>query len=186
MRRAFAPLALVACASTTAYDRARDRWTREATDLRLFDTALDVDATLRSWEFRRAYAEREIAWFRLEGASAEEVRTREAAAHAGAVEFFLAVRTHSEKWNDFDAREPSWRLVLVDDRGRSVEPLGIDTIDVTPALREFFPQSDTFARAYRVRFPKTHADGGAVLDARAITLRISGPLGSADLVWRLR
>jgi hypothetical protein len=179
---------LLAC-SHHRYDEVRDRWTREATRMHQFDTALDISATLRTWEFREAYAQREIDWFRLEEPRASEVRGRERAEHAAATEVFLAVRTHSEKWNDFAAKQSSWRVVLVDDRGLVSEPVAILHVGkIKPLMRAFFPYADTFAYAYRIRFPKRHADGTLVMgpDTRSIRMKISGPLGKADLVWKFR
>lgn len=181
-------LLVVGCA-VAHYDRVRDRWTREATDLHKFDTALDVTATYRSREFREALAEREIAWFFLEGKEAQAVRDREAAEDATSNEFFLAVRTHSDTWNDFDAENPSWRIVLIDEQGRTLAPVAIEAVrNVTPVLREFFPYTDTFARAYRVRFPKQASDGSVFIGSatRWVALRIAGPLGSTQLRWNLK
>ncbi len=170
------------------YGAVRDRWTRSASEVHAFHTALDVTATWLSWEVRRAQAARLVEWYRLEGAAADAERARQRADSAEAHVIHLAVRTHADDWGEFGRDHVLWRVTLVDDRGRALEPSRVERVEVDALTQALYPYADEFSRSYRFRFPRAHADGTPVVgaDTRWVALRFAGPLGSVDLKWDLR
>ena len=58
---------------------------------------------------------------------------------------------------------------------------------VTATVVELFPYVTEFFRTYTLRFPLTLPDGRPLLRGgeEQLTLLFTGPLGRAELVWRL-
>jgi len=170
------------------YEEVRKRWTREAKMLHDVDTALQVGATYKAWEFRSAYVDRYVALFKMPEARRREMLAKERGDRQAGHEFYVAAATHKEQWNDFDRPQSVWRVVLLCDDRQEVEAREIKRyrrVDAT--LLEFFPQTDTFSFAYRIVFPRQLPDGTERCGqgTRRMVLRFAGPLGTQDLVWEL-
>lgn len=169
------------------YDAVLKRWTREGKVIRHFDTNLHVYATYWSWDFTWAYAVKRAKAFRLTAARASAMRAgllKEKTSHH---EFYLAATTQEERWNDFDDNDSIWKITLVDDKGRQVDPVRIDKIDpLTAVHKSFFPHTRLFFMGYTVKFPRQLADGSEFIPAgsRKLTLQIAGPKGVVRLTWK--
>jgi hypothetical protein len=171
------------------YTRELKRWSRHGSILADFDEALTVDATLHSPEFREAYGERWIEMYKLNVDDAAKKRAQLLAEIADVWEFHVESATHYYQINDFTVGKSSvWRVTLIDDRGRAVQPvdirLSLDKRDVDVA---FYPYAGIFSKGWRFRFPRTLPNGSPLVtpDTRFIALRITGPQGATDLVWVL-
>lgn len=187
MRAAWLLLAAAGCA-TSGYDKVLHHWTRDGRMLHEVDTALQVGATYKSWQFRAAYVDRSAELFKLPQTRRLELEAKERAAGNGAHEFYVAAATHKEQWNDLDKKKSVWRVALLCDDRQEAEPLRIvryQKVDAT--LQEMFPYTNTFSFAYRVEFPRALPDGTPICGpgTRKMVLRFAGPLGTLELRWDL-
>jgi hypothetical protein len=171
-----------------SYEVAHDRWTRQASARRATDTVIDVSATLKSTEWRAAYV--------LERARRQLLPDPERARLLGAAraeaaevwEVQLLVATHDWAWNDLAKRagRSMWRVALVGDEGREVEPISI-RLDRRHRgeLQAWYPDLTRFHRAYVVTFPRVAADGRPLVreGSPRIALKIGSVLASVELVW---
>jgi len=165
------------------------RWTRHAHLRSDFDEALDVDATLRSPEFRDAYAAKYIELYRIGPENQAHTRGEILSDGADSYEFHIETATHDYALNDLTSAKTVWRLTLVDDQGHEVQPSKVTGLKERRALDEqFYPYASIFSRGWTVRFPRTRLDGSPMVgsDTKALTLRFAGPQGSVDLVWVLK
>ena len=164
-------------------------WTRHGHVIYDFDEALTVDATLHAPQFRAAYAEKWIDVYRLNAEDAAKKRVELNAEIADLWELHVETSTHFYQINDFTQGKGIWRVTLIDDKGRAIQPvdlrLSVNKRDVDLA---FYPYASIFSRGWRFRFPRTLADGSPLVtgDTKFIALRIAGPQGSTDLVWELQ
>jgi hypothetical protein len=175
-------------ASEESYREVQKKWTREGKTMHDLDTALEVGATYKSWDFRSAYVERSAELFRLPEARRQELLASERAAHDQAHEFYVAAASHREQWNDLGRPGSIWRVALLCDGRQEVEPLRIQRLKkITAATLEFYPYTDTFSFGYTIQFPRKLADGTDLCGpgTRRMVLRFAGPLGTLDLAWEL-
>jgi hypothetical protein len=164
------------------------RWTRYGHVRNDFDESLDVSATMRSAEFRAAYAEKWIDVYRVGRGDAERLRMELLNDGADTLEFHVETSAHNYSLNEFGAKS-AWRVSVLDDRGREVT-----THDVRPpkdkreVIAAFYPYASLFSRSWRFRFPRLLPDGSPLVtpETRSLTLRFAGPDGWTDLVWLLR
>jgi len=165
------------------------RWTRHAHLRSDFDEALDVDATLRSPEFRDAYAAKYIELYRIGPENQAHTRGEILSDGADSYEFHIETATHDYALNDLTSAKTVWRLTLVDDEGHEVQPTRVVGQKERRTLDEqFYPYVNIFSRGWTVRFPRTRIDGSPLVgsETKALTLRFAGPQGSVDLVWVLK
>jgi hypothetical protein len=154
-----------------------------------FDEALTIDATLHAPQFRSAYASKWIDTYRLNAEDAAKKRAQLMAEIADVYEVHAETSTHFYGINDFTQGKGIWRITLIDDQGRAVQPAdarqSLDKRDVDLA---FYPYAGIFSRGWRFRFPRTLPDGSPLVqpDTKWIALRIAGPQGSTDLIWELK
>jgi hypothetical protein len=165
------------------------KWTRHAHLRNDFDQALDVDATLRSTEFREAYAAKYIEVYRIGPETQAHTRGEILSDGADSYEFHVETATHEYALNDLTSAKTIWRVTLIDDQGHEVQPAKVLGLKERRALdQEFYPYTNIFSRGWTLRFPRTRLDGSPLVgsDTRALTLRFAGPQGSVDLVWVLK
>jgi hypothetical protein len=165
------------------------RWTRHAHLRSDFDQALDVDATLRSPEFREAYAAKYIELYRIGDENKARIRGEILSDGADTYEFHVETATHDYGLNDLTSAKTIWRVSLIDDQGHEVTPKQVVGLRERRALdAEFYPYTGVFSRGWTLRFPRARGDGTPLVgaDTKALTLRFAGPQGSVDLVWVLQ
>jgi hypothetical protein len=184
-----APSSAVYAASD--YGQVRERWTRSAQPLKLqaLDTPLRVHATLFSPDFIAAYVAKSAAVYRLSASDRTELGRKLGGAAARSYSFFVGASTTDLRSNDLERKDSVWRIALLNDRGEQVSPAEIRAEKtIAPGATEFFPFLDSFYRAYHVRFPTTLADGQPLIreGTQKLVLLFAGPLGLAELTWRLR
>jgi hypothetical protein len=168
------------------YGRAVKLWTRDGHITKDYDTAADLHATYLSWQYRIARAATLADRYRLTQERERAAFQREFTEWRNVHEFHVAVATSKINWNDFSKANSIWRFSMEDDRGRRVEPIDVRR-DKSPVeeINLLYPQAPLFAEHYVVRFPKVWTDGSPFVpdDAAHLSLRLDGPLGSAQLVW---
>jgi len=185
----------VSLAEPTPPPKAKDyveqlkRWTRHAHLINDFDQALDVDATLRSPEFREAFAAKYIEIYRIGQENRDRIRGEILSDGADTYEFHVETATHDYALNDLTSAKTVWRVTLLDDQGHELPPSQVNALRERRALdQEFYPYTTIFSRGWTVRFPRMRADGTPLVgaDTRSLTLRFAGPQGSVDLIWTLK
>jgi hypothetical protein len=179
------------------YGRVVNRWTRHARlqkdfdKVAPFDTALDVRATFQAWDWRWAYVENYASIYKLPEADKQKLRDEQLKTAVERHEFHVAAQASHYEWTDFlNKKNQVWRVVLFDDSGREIAPSEVWPVKV-PIAQEaaFFPYVGGLDQAFTTlvlfRFETKFPDGSPTInpDAKHVTLRFSGPLGTVDLVW---
>lgn len=171
------------------YEKELIRWTRHGQLLSDFDQALQLDATLRSPEFRAAYAAKYLDMYKVAPENQEKVRGELLSDGADTYEFHIESTTHDYLLNDLTGAKTVWRVTLVDDQGHEVTPSEVSLVRERRRLEaEFYPYADTFSKGWRLRFPRARPDGTPLVgsDTKSLTLRMAGPQGALNLVWHLQ
>jgi hypothetical protein len=169
------------------YESILARWTRSDRVYQGLDSKMFVTASFHSPELRRAFA---IAFPEIYGHGGSITR-RELVDLTGDVEqfhnFFLAVYTADEKWNDLAMPDSIWHLSLIGSEDVAVEASSIEIVRIDANLRAVYPYLGRFDRAYLVRFPLTDPMHRLVLEPKSSSanLRIASALGVASMVWEL-
>ena len=160
-----------------------EAWTRAKTLRAMYQEVLEVAATLKSPDWRAAYAARDASHRGLAGAALEQRMAQAKADMEGPWEIELMITTWDRRENDLDRGKRSvWRVVLIDEAGNEIEPLEI-VKDKRPAftIRADYPAFGDFATAYIARFPRTATILGA--GVKLVRLRMSGSRGGVELAW---
>jgi hypothetical protein len=177
------------------YRRVYERWTRDALITKDYDTSLDVFATMKSYDFRWAYAVRYSAVYQLTTAEQEALLKTQLTELGASLDFHLSAAATRFEWIDFAKPTSIWRITLLDEQGREVKPLEVKKLKLPmPELDAFYPPStrtepvQAFYTPYLIRFPYKLPDGSPLVTpaTRKLTLRITGVLGAAELTWALR
>lgn len=194
------PIALAlcaACAATTPtvrltedwptavrdYDGVVHDWTRKAQLHATYQEVCELVATIKSVEWRAAYATRDADLRGLAGAEREQRIVQARAEAAGPYEIAIMLTTWDRNENDLDRGKKSvWRVVLIDERGREIEPLEI-VKDRRPAfvVGAEFPALGEFATPYIARFPRTTPIFGPGI--KQVRLRMSSTRGAVEVDW---
>ena len=189
-----AAVVLAACAgpgrsAVKRYGAALDDSTRSDTIYSGIEARAYLYATYKTPGFRRAYIERYLEEYDLDEDYREALIASEDERSARTNEFFIALYTPEDEWNDLDRKDSVWKLYLEDSSGARLTPLSITKVDGRdPLIREFFPFFDLWSSAYTVEFPKYSAAGLEPFpgkEAESMRLIITGPLGRGELTWRL-
>lgn len=185
--------ALVDFSDTRRDYRAKDyedvyrRWTRHDRTLHQVDTALEVWATFKSWDFREAYVEKYADVYSLAEADRAKLRQAQLEAFHAAYEFHVTAQSTNYKWNDLEKSSSAWRVALVDGLGHELAPERV-RIEKLPDAYEtiFFPARTAFTRTYSISFAVPAGADNAFAGVRSgsITLRIASPLGHLLMTWQ--
>lgn len=169
------------------YEKALARWSRHAEIYQGLDARMFFAATLQGTEFREARVA-EIAGFRA--LSLEAVQTmleEERRVHAEGLELMVGVHANERRFDDLSRARSIWSVALVSEAGE-VAPLSIERIARPDAnLLSLYPYLEPFWTAYRIRFPRTFANGAQVLPlgSKRVSVRFASSLGKAQLTWEL-
>lgn len=174
----------------TDYETVLRQWTRteQLVAFSELDNFLTATATYESWDFRWAYVVRYVQDYRLTieqrkkllEKTLEETRLRH--------QFFVAIYGGERRYNDLTRTDSAWIVRLIDDTGNETAPQEITAIKKPNALeRNYFPYNTVFRQAFRIRFPRTSADGRPTISAQAkwFGLRFAGAQGNNELIWKL-
>ena len=178
---------LGACGAS-AYETTTEAWTRRTTLRGQYQEAVELVAVFKSPEWRLIHAERDADHRGLTGPARDAVIAQAKADAAGPYEVEILLSTWDRRENDLDRGTRSvWRIVLIDDGGKEIEPLESIRKDKRPTntLREEFPAFGDFATAYVAKFPRALADGTKIEvgDGKTARLRMSGERGGLEVAW---
>ncbi|NOK16262.1 hypothetical protein [Corallococcus carmarthensis] len=148
-----------------------------------FDTRVFAGATFQTPSFRDARIHRRALFQTLPAAKVEQLIAEEQADAEKFYEFFLGVHVNDYRYDDFAHRNSIWRIALVTPAGEitPVEIRRLGRADLN--VRAYYPYTSLFWVAYRVRFPKTFANGQPVIPegTEQVMLRVASSLGNAEL-----
>ncbi|NOY93566.1 MAG: hypothetical protein GXP55_20470 [Deltaproteobacteria bacterium] len=170
------------------YERIYQAWTRTEDDFAWsrMHSVLHVTGTFESWEFRWAYVVRYARDYGLGPVEREAMLRASLADSRNRHRFFVTLAGERYRQSNLTGRQSAWRVLLVDERGRSMTPVGIERVRRPGAVEStYFPSVSVQRQAFRIVFPVSHADGTPTIpmDARYVILRFTGALGSVDLRW---
>jgi len=166
------------------YDTVTQSWTRSATLHAEYQEVFTLAATFKSPAWRAAHAQRDAEHRGLAGGERDQRLAQAQAEVAGPYEVELLLTTYERRENDLDKGKKSvWRVVLVDDAGKEIEPLEIVRDKRPgPTVHAEFPAFGDFTTPYIARFPRTSPVLGA--NVKQLRLRMSGERGSVELAWQ--
>lgn len=168
------------------YKETLQRSTRHAHLTNDWDTALDGDAVLLTPEYRAAFVGKMAAMRNLPRADRDKLAADQAADAEAFVEVLVMLQTSRWDWNDLATSNSVWTITFLDDQGRSVQSKARIPVEwKVDELTALVPEVTPFTRAWRVRFPRTFADGTDLLrrDATWLGMKFAGPLGEAFFRW---
>ena len=165
------------------YDDVVDKWTRKGVLRGGYQEVIELAATLKTPEWRAAFAARDADNRGLQGAAREQLLAQAQAAAGGPYELQIMVTTWDRRDNDLDRGAKSvWKIVLLDEQGMEVAPLEV-VKDKRPAfvVRAEYPDLGDFAQSYVARFPREAKILGP--GVKKVRLRISSSRGGLELAW---
>lgn len=164
------------------------RFTRHGHVIYDFDDAMAIDATFHAPEFQEAYAAKWAEVYKLDRAEAERVRAQLMAQATTNWEFYAETSAHNYEINDLASYKTVWRVTLVSDTGKEVVAREIKPAKELRAMAfAFYPYATVFSKGWRIKFPNKVGEEPLVTpDTKKLTLRLAGPQGSIDLVWKLK
>lgn len=179
------------------YFKVLKRWTRKKKVIRKFDTTIDIEATLLSWEFRWAHTVKYASDYRLTEDDKKALWLKQQTELDEHIDFVLVVASSDNDWNDLEKGTPApsgpgsaskgshWKITLTVDDGKMYSPTKIQDISpVTSIHKTMFPGIGHFHRLYIVRFKAKDGKNDVLpASARNIKLELAGPLGHARLEW---
>jgi len=170
-----------------SYEKIFDNWTRSARLYKNFSTIAIFSATYFSLPMRRAYVSEYGRAYDMPMVEREAMLQREIDDAGRRIEMVLTFYTPRERFNDLSRPESSWRLWLIDANGVKVEAAKIEQIRVRHKKEYLlYPHYNEWSRLYRASFPAVGPDGKPLTtETGAVTLRVTGVEGMADLVWEI-
>jgi hypothetical protein len=172
------------------YAQVLNTWTRDKTLVELadLDSNLSVTATFESWDFRWAYVVRYAADYRLTVAQRSELLDRTLGDTKTDHEFYVTIAGSEWRWADLSRPTSAWIVRLIDDQGNETAPSKIESIvKPGPLEQQYFPYTNVWRHAFRVRFPRYAGDGRPTIarDAAWFGLLFAGAEGNEELIWRV-
>ena len=174
--------------TATDYERIYEAWTRTEDDFAWsrMRSVLHVTGTFESWEFRWAYVVRYAHDYGL-GPDERDAMLRASLDDSRNLHrFFVTLAGEDFRQSNITGRESAWRVLLVDQDGRTTTPVGIERIRRPGAVEStYFPSVTVHRQAFRVVFPVTRDDGTPTIPVGApfVLLRFTGALGTVALRW---
>lgn len=170
------------------YPAVYKKWTRDADAFSFghLHDVLNATATYLSEQFRSAYVVRYAHDHGFTTDEREKLRKSSIADAKADHSFFVTLAGLDYRESDLTSERSAWRVVLVSPTGRTTVPSKIERIrKPTPAEQEYFPSVSPFRHTFRLSFPRSRADGTAVIGqgAEYFILRFAGPDGIVDLRW---
>ena len=94
----------------------------------------------------------------------------------------------SVRYNDLTKPDSAWIVRLIDDTGNETAPEEITAITKPNALeRTYFPYITVHRQGFRIRFPRSTADGRPTISPQAkwFGIRFAGAQGNNELIWTI-
>lgn len=153
-------------------------WTRHAELTDGIDVLVKASATLKSREWREAFAARYAQVYALTDEERAKLVDDQMRAHGENLDIVLAISGSSPELTNLKFRDPLWR-VFASSSGKRVylsEIRPMESNDWPPQkLKAFFPYYKRWRKFYTLSFPRP-ANG-------PVTLTVSGPAGEMRFTW---
>jgi len=174
----------------TDYESVLRKWTRTENLFAVseLENHLTATATFESWDFRWAYVVRYVQDYRLTIDQRKKLLERTLEETRQRHQFFVALYGGERRDNDLTKPDSAWIVRLIDDTGNETAPEEIIAITKPTALeRTYFPYSTVHRQAFRIRFPRSTADGRPTISPQAkwFGIRFAGAQGNNELVWTI-
>ena len=167
------------------YIQTTKNWTRKAALYSGIDTEIQVFATLKSLQWRKAYVHKYAQVYSLNQDEEKKLLIDELKAFQNETEFFLALYSTDPDRAKLEFNSPLWSVFLEIENTvpaastavRKVYPLEIRSLEWPYAkLKTFFPYVHKWQKTYLLRFNRIPEASGA-------RLTLSGPVGKVSLEW---
>ncbi|MCC6621034.1 MAG: hypothetical protein IT385_07250 [Deltaproteobacteria bacterium] len=178
---------LGAACGTSAYDEARDDWTRTEEAFDEFEARAFIDATLKVEPFRRAYVREYARLYALTPAQEADLLAAELADDRDNLVLIVSFYTPERRWNDLNPARGFWEVRLENGRGDTLPPYSVTRLDArNPLWRTLFPTFGAHDMLYEVRFERALPEGRP-LAARGdtLTLVVAGAPVRVRLSWSM-
>lgn len=161
-----------------------NRYTREKTVYRSFETTIRVVSTWKSREFTDAYLSEYSRLYLLTGADKERRDDILSDTSSDLREFLFYAYTPDRESNDFSKSDSIWKIFSFGEGGERLEPLDIREITSTPLVTKFFPYVKPYGKFYSVKFGQyPPSDQGDTVTQEGPELVFTGVLGKIELNW---
>jgi len=172
------------------YQEVLRAWTRNASLITLseLDDLLTVTATFESWDFRWAYVVRYAQDYRLTVSQRKRLLDTALEETTKRHQFYVALYGSNPRWSDLTRADTAWIVRLIDDVGNETAPEEIVAIRRPGAIeRTYFPYTNAWRQAFRIRFPVVTSDGRPTISPKAswFGLRFAGAQGNQELRWEV-
>jgi len=164
------------------YFQLTKKWTKRGVIYSGIDTEIEVYATLKSLEWRKAYVHKWAKVYSLSQNEERKLLADELKAAQKETEIFLAMYSNKPEQAELKFNSPLWSVFL-EIESKKIYPLEIRPLDWPYAkLKTFFPFVHKWQKSYMLRFkkielPQTGPSGSP------IRLTLSGPVGKVSLEW---
>jgi hypothetical protein len=160
------------------YVRTTKDWTRHAELRDGIDVTAKASATLKSLDWRKAFASHYAEIYALSEEEAAKITADQMKAHRQRIEVVLAISSTKSEISELDFRGPMWRIFATRGGNRiyltEIRPLERDDWPAAK-LKEFFPYYERWRNFYTLSFPRTGRG--------PISLVIAGPPGEIRFTW---
>jgi len=162
---------------TDPLDEMVTTWNRSAKLYYQFDTKFIVDAIYNSKQLRQAWIKKTSELSKLSADEIKRLTDQQNSENERYAQFFVALYTPEEDWNNMAGKKSKWSVFLESDSG-PVRPESITKIDAESLpWSSNLPFDPNFRTVYRINFPRDKSGFGVQ------RLYISSLLGEARLTW---
>lgn len=129
------------------------RWTQNARVYRDFDTALYLDVTYHSREFRKAYVAELARIQHLSVKDQQKLLADEEEDYQKHMTFTVNVYTPVWDWNDLEKANSIWKIIILDSMMNEYTPFSIHVVSKHDSqAKYFYPYMNIWSVCYRIKF----------------------------------
>lgn len=180
--------------SAQDYPRILDDWTRNDSVYAIFEHKMRVSATFITPPLRRAFQARFPEIYGYGGSVTRKELVDLSQKTEETLNFFVAVYTPEDKWNDLHKSDSIWhvtlqRIAAVNAPDETTDPridaISIERVKIDENLRTVYPYLTSFDQAYIVRFPAASKDDQRLVGEKetVLRMRIASSFGAARMNW---
>ncbi|VAX15317.1 hypothetical protein MNBD_NITROSPINAE03-572 [hydrothermal vent metagenome] len=152
-------------------------WSQSAKLYHQFDTKFIVDVIYNSEQLRQAWIKKTSELSKLSSGEIKRLTDQQNSENERYAQFFVALYTPDEEWNNMAGKKSKWSVFLESDSG-PVRPESITEVDAESLpWSANLPFDPNFRTVYRINFPRDESGFGV------LKLHISSLLGEVRLTW---